>query len=43
MLAVNLLDLFKKIEAISKEFKIYGSLQAPYVKISEVQIIGSVS
>ncbi|MEJ2294905.1 MAG: metallopeptidase TldD-related protein, partial [Candidatus Lokiarchaeota archaeon] len=43
MLTINLLDLFKKIEAVSKESKIYGSLQSPYVKISEVQIVGSVS
>ncbi|TFF84394.1 MAG: TldD/PmbA family protein [Promethearchaeota archaeon] len=43
MLAINLLDLFKKIEAVSKESKTYGSFRAPYVKINEVQIVGSVS
>ena len=43
MLAINLLDLFKKIEAVSEESKTYGSFQAPYVKISEVQIVGSIS
>ena len=41
MFGVNLLDLFKNIEAVSKEFKAYGSYRAPYVKIKEVQIIGS--
>jgi PmbA protein len=43
MLAVNLLDLFKNIDAVSKEYKIYGSFQAPYVKIRDIQIIGSVN
>jgi len=42
MLAINLLDLFKKIDAVSKEFKIYGSYQAPYVKIKDVQILGGI-
>ncbi|MFX1275227.1 MAG: TldD/PmbA family protein [Promethearchaeota archaeon] len=40
MIAINLLDLFTKIDAISKEFEIYGSFQAPYVRIGEVQILG---
>ncbi|MFX1256990.1 MAG: TldD/PmbA family protein [Promethearchaeota archaeon] len=40
MIAINLLDLFLKIDAVSKEFKIYGSYQAPYVRIKDVQIIG---
>lgn len=43
MLAINLLDLFKRIEGVSKESSTYGSFQAPYVKISEVQIVGSIS
>ncbi|MFX0073087.1 MAG: metallopeptidase TldD-related protein, partial [Candidatus Hermodarchaeota archaeon] len=41
MFGINLLELFKNIEAISKEFKIYGSYRAPYVRIGNVQIIGS--
>jgi PmbA protein len=40
MFGINLLDLFKNITAISKEFKIYGSFQAPLVKVKDVQIIG---
>ena len=43
MIGINLLDLFSKIELISKENQIYGPFQAPYVKIKEVQIIGSKS
>ncbi|MFX1279496.1 MAG: TldD/PmbA family protein [Promethearchaeota archaeon] len=41
MIGINLLDLYKNISAISKEFKIYGSLQAPYVRVDNVQIIGA--
>ncbi|MHA1148111.1 MAG: TldD/PmbA family protein [Promethearchaeota archaeon] len=41
MFAINMLELFKNIEAVSKEFKVYGSFHAPYVKLKEVQIIGS--
>ncbi|MFX0135130.1 MAG: TldD/PmbA family protein [Candidatus Hodarchaeota archaeon] len=40
MLGINLLDLFLKIEAISKEYKVYGVFQAPYVKIKSANIIG---
>jgi PmbA protein len=40
MIGVNLLDLYKNINAVSKEFKIYGSLQVPYVRVNDVQIIG---
>ena len=43
MFGINLLDLFKNIEEISKETKIYGPFQAPFVKIADVQIIGSAS
>jgi PmbA protein len=43
MVGINLLDLFKNIDAVSREFKIYGSLQAPYVRVKDVQIIGAVS
>ncbi len=43
MIGINLLDLFKNIDAVSREFKIYGSLQAPYVRVKNVQIIGAVS
>jgi PmbA protein len=41
MFGINLLDLFKNIEVISKEFDTYGSFQAPFVKITNVQIIGN--
>ncbi len=41
MFGLNLLDLFKNIDAISKEFKVYGPYHAPYVRIKNVQIIGS--
>ncbi|MFW9783847.1 MAG: TldD/PmbA family protein [Candidatus Heimdallarchaeota archaeon] len=40
MIGINLLDLYKKIDAVSKEFRIYGAFQAPYVRVNEVQIIG---
>lgn len=43
MIGINLLDLYKNISAISKEFKIYGSLQAPYVRVDNVQIIGALN
>ncbi|MFW9820529.1 MAG: TldD/PmbA family protein [Candidatus Thorarchaeota archaeon] len=41
MFGINLLDLFKNIVSISKEFKIYSSFYAPYVKVDDVQIIGA--
>ncbi|MFX1287605.1 MAG: metallopeptidase TldD-related protein, partial [Promethearchaeota archaeon] len=41
MFGINLLDLFRNIEAISKEFKVYGSYYAPFVKVNNVQIIGA--
>ena len=41
MFGINLLDLFNNIDAISKETKIYGAYHAPYVRIKDVQIIGS--
>jgi len=40
MIGINLLELYKKIEAVSKDFKTYGSYQAPYVKIKSIKIIG---
>jgi PmbA protein len=43
MFGINLLDLFNHIEEISKEVMVYGPYQAPYVKITDVQIIGSAS
>ncbi|MHA2037406.1 MAG: TldD/PmbA family protein [Promethearchaeota archaeon] len=43
MVGINLLDLFKNIDAVSREFKTYGSMQAPYVRVKDVQIIGAVS
>jgi PmbA protein len=41
MFGINLLDLFRNIDAVSKQFKIYGSYQAPFVRIKDVQIISS--
>jgi len=41
MIGINMLDLFKKIDAVSKESKIYGAYQAPYVRIKDVNVIGS--
>ena len=41
MFGINLLGLLPNISAISKEFKIYGSYFAPYVKIDNVNVIGS--
>lgn len=41
MFGINLLELFKNIASVSKEFKVYGSYYAPYVKIDNVQIIGA--
>jgi PmbA protein len=40
MIGINLIDLFQNINAVSKEFKIYGVFQAPYVRIKSVNIIG---
>ena len=40
MIGINLLDLFQKINAVSKEYRVYGAFQAPYVKIKSVNIIG---
>ena len=40
MVGINLLDLFSKIDAISKEYKVFGAYHAPYVRIEKVQIIG---
>ncbi|MHA2129999.1 MAG: TldD/PmbA family protein [Promethearchaeota archaeon] len=41
MVGINLLDLYKKIDAVSKDFKVYGPYQAPYVRVRDVQIIGA--
>jgi PmbA protein len=41
MFGINLFDLFKNIDAVSKEYKTYGRYQAPYVRIKDVQIIGA--
>ena len=43
MIGINLLDLFRNIDAVSKEFKVYGSFQAPYVRIKSANIIGGAS
>jgi PmbA protein len=40
MLGINLLELFKNIDAVSKEYNVYGAFQAPYVRIKSVNIIG---
>ena len=40
MVGINLLELFTNINAVSKEYKIYGAFQAPYVRVKDVQIIG---
>lgn len=41
MVGINLLDLFSKMDAVSKEFKIFGAYHAPYVRIEKAQIIGA--
>jgi len=41
MVGINILDLLKNIQQVSREFKIYGSYRAPWVKVKDVQIIGS--
>jgi PmbA protein len=41
MIGINLLDLFNRIERVSKDYEVYGSRTAAYVKISSVQISGS--
>jgi len=43
MFGINLIDLFKKVEVVSKDYKTYGAFKAPFVKTSEVQIIGSLT
>ncbi len=40
MIGINLLDLFHKIDAVSKDYRVYGAFQAPYVRINSVNIIG---
>ncbi len=40
MIGINLLDLFKNIDAVSKELSVYGSFHAPYVRIKSANIIG---
>ncbi|MFX1337222.1 MAG: TldD/PmbA family protein [Promethearchaeota archaeon] len=41
MFGINLFDLFKNLDAVSKQYKTYGRYKAPYVKIKDVQIIGA--
>ncbi len=43
MIGINLLDLFKKIEIVSKDYRVYGTFKAPYLKIKTVNIIGGAS
>ncbi len=40
MIGINLLDLFQNIDAVSKEYRVYGAFQAPWVRIKSVSIIG---
>ncbi|MFW9970968.1 MAG: TldD/PmbA family protein, partial [Candidatus Odinarchaeota archaeon] len=40
MIGINLMDLFQNIDAVSKEYRIYGAFQAPWVRIKAVNIIG---
>ncbi len=40
MVGINLMDLFKNIDAVSKEYRVYGAFQAPWVRINSVNIIG---
>jgi PmbA protein len=40
MIGINLLDLFQNIDAVSKDYKVYGAFQAPFVRIKSVNIIG---
>jgi len=40
MIGINLLDLFQNIDAVSKDYRIYGAFVAPWVKIKSVNIIG---
>jgi PmbA protein len=41
MIGINLFDLFNNISAVSKESDTYGRYSAPYVKIKNVNVIGS--
>jgi PmbA protein len=43
MFGINLLDLIKNIDAVSKDYRIYGPFKAPYVSVKDVQIIGAKS
>lgn len=41
MIGTNLLELFKKVDNKSSEFETFGSYQAPYLRVDDIQIIGS--
>ncbi|MHA1763127.1 MAG: TldD/PmbA family protein, partial [Promethearchaeota archaeon] len=41
MVGINLLELYEKISMVSREIENYGPYRAPYVKIEDVNIIGS--
>jgi PmbA protein len=43
MIGINLMDIFQKIDSVSKEYRIYGAFHAPWVRISSVNIIGGKS
>ncbi|MFX0020916.1 MAG: TldD/PmbA family protein [Candidatus Hermodarchaeota archaeon] len=40
MIGINLIDLFQNIDAVSRDYRIYGAFQAPWVRIHSVNIIG---
>ncbi|MFW9999026.1 MAG: TldD/PmbA family protein [Candidatus Hermodarchaeota archaeon] len=40
MIGINLMDLYQKIDVVSKEFRVYGAFRAPYVRLKSVNIIG---
>ncbi|KKM75054.1 hypothetical protein LCGC14_1394130 [marine sediment metagenome] len=35
---INLLDLFHKIDAVSKNYSVYGAFQPPYIRINSENI-----
>ncbi len=41
MFGINLFNLFSNVTAVSREDKVYGNYKAPYVKVEDVNIIGS--
>ncbi|TFF97224.1 MAG: TldD/PmbA family protein [Promethearchaeota archaeon] len=41
MFGINLIELFRRISEISEEYETYGNYKAPYVKVDNINIIGS--